>query len=245
MDESSEFGKLGELYSSLRDETPEFRKLRELYGSLMKGDESKVIAQYSDWGQRRFEDFTCCRDTILHLAIYMKRENIAKKVLERHVQSGLLLPPLTQKNALGDTVLHDAAATNMTSLAKELLIVAPELLSIQNNYSETPLFRAVRFGHTQMFRLLADWVKILKVPNLPHLTDMDGSTILHMAIIAELFDLALEIAMKYPDLINIENNKGMIGLQLLSKNPSAFKSGRKYGLLKRFIYYCMILPSTY
>ena len=117
----------------------------------------------------------------------MKRENIAKKVLERHVQSGLPLPPLTQKNALGDTVLHDAAATNMTSLAKELLIVAPELLSIQNNNSETPLFRAVRFGHTEMFRLLADWVKILKVPNLPHLTDMDGSTILHMAIIAEFF----------------------------------------------------------
>lgn len=187
MDESPEFGKLGELYSSLRDETPEFRKLRQLYSSLMKGDESNVIAQYSDWGQRRFEDFTCSRDTILHLAIYMKRENIAKKVLERHVQSGLLLPPLTQKNALGDTVLHDAAATNMTSLAKELLIVAPELLSIQNNNSETPLFGAVRFGHTEMFRLLADWVKIIKVPNLPHLTDMDGSTILHMAIIAEFF----------------------------------------------------------
>ena len=94
MDESPEFGKLGELYSSLRDETPEFRKLRELYRSLVKGDESTVT-------------------------------------------------------------------------------------------------------------------------------------------------------MKYPDLINIENKKGMIGLQLLSKNPSAFKSGRKYGLLKRFIYYYMILPSTY
>uniref|UniRef100_A0A7N2LU00 Ankyrin repeat-containing protein n=1 Tax=Quercus lobata TaxID=97700 RepID=A0A7N2LU00_QUELO len=243
MDESPGFGELGELYSSLSDGTPEFRKLRELYSNLVKGDESNVIAQYSEWGQRRFEDFTCCRDTILHLAIYMKRENIAKKFLERHVQSGLL-PPLTQKNALGDTVLHDAAATNMTSLAKELLIVTPELLSIQNNNSETPLFRAVRFGHTEMFRLLADWVKIIKVPNLPYLTDMNGSTILHMAIIAEFFDLALEIAMKYPDLINIKNEKGMIGLQLLSKNPSAFKSGRKYALLKRFIYYCMILPST-
>lgn len=57
-------------------------------------------------------------------------------------------------------------------------------------------------------------------------------------------DLALKIAMKYPDLVNKEDGDRMKGLQLLSYNSSAFRSGRKYGLLKRFIYYCMILPPT-
>lgn len=57
-------------------------------------------------------------------------------------------------------------------------------------------------------------------------------------------DLALKIAMKYPELVRKEDGDRMKGLQLLSYNSSAFRSGRKYGLLKRFIYYCMILPPT-
>jgi hypothetical protein len=55
-------------------------------------------------------------------------------------------------------------------------------------------------------------------------------------------DLALEIAKTYGylSLESTKDEKGMIALQLLSDVPSAFKSGRNYGLLQRFIYYSII-----
>ena len=56
-------------------------------------------------------------------------------------------------------------------------------------------------------------------------------------------ELAFEIAKRFPRLVNEKDKNGhvMIGLQLLSSNPSAFKSGRNHGLLKRLLYDCMIL----
>lgn len=57
-------------------------------------------------------------------------------------------------------------------------------------------------------------------------------------------DLAYMIAKKYPGLVAAKDGKGKTALQLLSSNPSAFKSGRSYGLLKSFINYCnAIFPS--
>ncbi|XP_050288408.1 uncharacterized protein LOC126727005 isoform X2 [Quercus robur] len=220
----------------------EFSKFTELYISLMKGDKSEVIEKYGELGTTPSEAFSISGDSILHVAIYMRQESIAREILKRYN------PPLDlgQQNALGDTVLHEAAAANMTSIAKDLLILAPELLSMQNHNEETPLFTAARFGSTEMFELLADLVEKKQQPIYRHLTEKDGSTLLHMAILAEFFDLALKIAMKYPYLIEIKNKNGngMNGLQLLSKNPSAFKSGRKYGLLKTFIYYCIPSKDT-
>lgn len=54
-------------------------------------------------------------------------------------------------------------------------------------------------------------------------------------------DLAFVIAERYPHLVYEKDDSGMIGLQLLSSNPAAFKSGNSHGLLKRFIYYCMVI----
>uniref|UniRef100_A0A7N2LTG7 Uncharacterized protein n=1 Tax=Quercus lobata TaxID=97700 RepID=A0A7N2LTG7_QUELO len=211
----------------------ESRKFTELYRSLMKGDKSKVMEKYAELRQSSGEALSIYGDTILHMAIYMGQESIAREILMRHN------PPLTKQNALGDTILHEAAAANMTSLAKDLLILGPNLLSIQNKNEETPLFRAAHFGHTEMFELLAELVRKKGEADWLHWTNKVGSTILHMAILSEFFDLALKIAMKYPDLVNKEDGDRMKGLQLLSYNSSAFRSGRKYGLLKRFIYYCI------
>ena len=163
---------------SLMDD--ESRKFTELYRSLMKGDKSKVMEKFAELRQSS-EALSIYGDTILHMAIYMGQESIAREILMRHN------PPLTKQNALGDTILHEAAAANMTSLAKDLLILAPNLLSIQNKNEETPLFRAAHFGHTEMFELLAEMVRRKGVADWLHWTNKVGSTILHMTILSEFF----------------------------------------------------------
>ncbi|WJZ95927.1 hypothetical protein VitviT2T_014659 [Vitis vinifera] len=64
----------------------------------------------------------------------------------------------------------------------------------------------------------------------------DGTTILHISILAEHFDLAGLIATRYPYLINLPDDDGMTALQLLSCNPSAFQSGCQQGFLKLLIF---------
>ncbi|KAF3450499.1 hypothetical protein FNV43_RR06583 [Rhamnella rubrinervis] len=51
-----------------------------------------------------------------------------------------------------------------------------------------------------------------------------------------LQDLAFVIAKKYPNLLVEKDGAGKIGLQLLSNNPLAFRSGKSYGWLKNFIF---------
>ncbi|XP_062088268.1 uncharacterized protein LOC133794857 [Humulus lupulus] len=214
----------------------------------MKGDEEKFKQLYTDSTPSSLapsRPLTVSQDSLLHIAIYMGRKTIAKEILNAIKRGGGGGDEtLTTRNAHGDTVLHEVAATDMMDLATEMMSMAPNLLVIPNNLGESPLFRAAHHGQAQMFGLLADEVD-KKNPNVPefHLSRAcDSTTILHISILAEFFDLAFDIAKRYPDLVNKKDESGMIGLQLLSSNPSAFKSGRNLGLLKRLLYYCM--PSS-
>ncbi|XP_059438647.1 uncharacterized protein LOC132171366 [Corylus avellana] len=216
-------------------------KLKDLYESILTGTTEDVIAQYENLPKPLPHPLTPRNNSILHVAIFMERESLAREILKKYSDPGDLL---AQKSDHGHTILHEVAGSNMTSLAKEILRLAPDLLLKTTSRGETPLFRAAHFGHTKMFMFLADEMD-RRFPNAiavrPHLQRDDETTILHTAVLAEFFDLALEIARRYEhlSLASTKDRNGMTALQLLSDIPSAFKSGRNYGPLKRFIYYCV------
>eukprot|EP00258_Populus_trichocarpa_P033112 XP_024449131.1 uncharacterized protein LOC18097300 [Populus trichocarpa] len=215
----------------------EYRKFKGLYESMRKGEKTEVIHQYAMMSEEPSSSMTVCEDTVLHMAINMRHESIASEILKHHIKDP---GTLTRKNVFGDTILHEAASTNMTKLVKELLEKEPLLLSMPNKYDEMPLFKAAQFGHTEMFKLLAGEVENEGPEKAKHhLSRSDKTNILHMTILAEFFDLAYMIAKKYPGLVAAKDGKGKTALQLLSSNPSAFKSGSSYGLLKSFINYCV------
>ncbi|KAG6776751.1 hypothetical protein POTOM_016539 [Populus tomentosa] len=219
----------------------EYRKFKGLYESMRKGEMTEVIDQYKMMSEEASSSMTVCEDTVLHMAINMGHERIASEILKHHIKDPRTL---IRTNVFGDTILHEAASTNMTKLVKELLEKEPRLLSMPNKYDEMPLFKAAQFGHPEMFKLLAGEVENEGPEKAKHLSRSDKTTILHMTILAEFFDLAFMIAKKYPGLVAAEDGKRKIALQLLSNNPSAFKSGSSYGLLKSFINYCnAIFPS--
>ncbi|XP_062017875.1 uncharacterized protein LOC133734257 [Rosa rugosa] len=225
---------------------------KHLYQSLKNGDTAKVMEYCYDKTRSDDERLklipTVHDDTILHLAINMGQQDIAKEIVKR-CSGGSNDKLLMKKNALGNTVLHEAAATSMTSLVEELLRKASDLLSISNNKNEMPLYTAAYYGQTEMFKLLADEVDKNQSGNLDldlHLRPRGRktnpnkvrTTILHAAIHAEFFELALLIAKRYTQLVKKKDENQLTGLQLLSCNPSAFRSGTKYGPIKRFIYSC-------
>jgi hypothetical protein len=166
--------------------TPEL--IRKLYKSILNGNMTEVRAQWSTIAERDLYGAVTPRgDNILHTAICMKHKDIAREILKKCKEPERLL---TKENALGDTVLHEAAATDMTDVAQELLTSAPELLFKRNMRGETPLFRAAHYGKARTFWALADKLDERKLPadkKMPHLKRDDGTTILHITILAEFF----------------------------------------------------------
>ncbi|KAK9935947.1 hypothetical protein M0R45_012819 [Rubus argutus] len=227
-----------------------FEKSRDLYRSLRKGHKTKVMEAYDEAAKDSTDPDarlklipTVHDDTILHMAIYMDKPSIAEAIIEKCSDRNDVL--LTKRNDYGNTALHEAAATKHTILVMKLLEKAPALLSMANKIGEMPLYTAAYFGKNKNFDLLAKKVGNNHEHLHSHLCSLSSSvpqkvngTVLHAAIHAEFFELALRIAKAYGQTIILEDKNSMSGLHLLASNPSAFKSGTKYGRIKRFIYYC-------
>ncbi|XP_028068432.1 ankyrin repeat-containing protein At5g02620-like isoform X2 [Camellia sinensis] len=216
---------------------------RDLYSALMRGDGNKVIEHCKKIPQGPLHSLTIHNDTVLHMATYSKQKQLVLQLLQ-------LLPDkdsnedIMAENDIGNTILHEAATSNRIVLAaKEMLGKAPELLRKKNRRGETALFRAARYGKMEMFKFLDDEVnrvceneRIEKTERCREFYQRDdNTTILHISILTEHFDLAFYIAKKHKDLVSAEDGDGMTALQLLAFNPSAFNDGRKRRCPKRFI----------
>eukprot|EP00261_Vitis_vinifera_P032550 XP_019073793.1 PREDICTED: uncharacterized protein LOC109121420 isoform X3 [Vitis vinifera] len=213
-----------------------------LYRALMKKKPKDVLACFKSLpdDEGPLYKITIHKDTVLHMACYSKQRDLALELLQ------LLPPSLNQrlantKNDVDNTILHEVATYNaMTYVATEILNRAPELLTARNILGETPLFRAVRYGKDEMFKLLAEKLDRMDFETEEDckacLRRNDGTTILHISVFTENFDMALLIAERYGDLISAWDSNQMTALQHLAYCPSAFLSGCEYGHLRRFIY---------
>jgi ankyrin repeat protein len=162
---------------------------RELYKALLKDDLEKVIGLCERIDEHALHVLTMHKDTVLHKATYAKQTILVLRLLEA-------LPPLhldkmTRKNDVGNTILHEAATLNTENsveVATKMLEKAPELLSMANNLGETALFRAARYGNTEIFNFLADKIKELdEVVKQEFIQRDDKTTILHSAILSHHF----------------------------------------------------------
>ncbi|WJZ95933.1 hypothetical protein VitviT2T_014664 [Vitis vinifera] len=213
-----------------------------LYRALMEKNPKDVLG-FLPVDEGPLHKITIHKDTVLHMACYSKQCDLALELLQ------LLPPSLNQrfansKNDVDNTILHEVATYNaMTDVATEILNRAPELLTARNILGETPLFRAVRYGKDEMFKLLAEKLDRMDFETEEDrkacLRRNDGTTILHISVFTENFDLALLIAERYGDLISAWDSNQMTALQHLACNPSAFLSGCEHGHLRRFIYSCI------
>lgn len=165
---------------------------RELYRALMKGDEKEVIQLCRSIPEGPLWIMTIHMDTVLLMATYSKQAELVLKLLQALPETHL--NKLTRQNDAGNTILHEAATSNSTTnAAREMLDKAPELLSMSNFLGETPIFRAARHGKHRVFEFLANEVdKVCAKMTEERRIDTffrrtDGTTILHISILAEHF----------------------------------------------------------
>ncbi|KAH9660789.1 ANK REP REGION domain-containing protein [Citrus sinensis] len=210
----------------------------ELFDALMISEnEKKVIEVCRKISDHALHVLTVHDDTVLHMATYFKRDDLALKLLDEIPE--LYIHKMTRQNKAGNTVLH-ATATSSRALpvADKLLRKAPGLLGMRNNNGETALFRSARYGKADIFNFLARKIAGYDQPSKqPFLQRNDQSTVLHMAIVSQHFELALEIAKEYKYLIGEKDIDGMTALQLLSCKPEAFKLKQERGFFKKLLHF--------
>ncbi|KAI3818883.1 hypothetical protein L1987_12704 [Smallanthus sonchifolius] len=196
----------------------------ELYEAMMNQDVAKVINICRGIPKGPLHTLTIHEDTVIHMAIYQKQQNLALKLLD--MVSSCDYHKLTWQNSGGNTILHETATNNRTvEVAKEILSRAPMLLNMINKEGETALFYAARHGKTKIYQLLHDEVgRVIDGPDLKtFLRRDDRFTILHIAIISRNYRVAYDIAINHKELIAEKDADGMTALQLLSTIRPEFR----------------------
>lgn len=161
---------------------------RDLYYALMNEDEKEVIKLCKDIPEGHLYVMTIHKDTVLHMATYSKQSDLVLNLLEQLPETHL--SKLTHKNDAGNTILQAATASRTLPAATEILKKSPQLLRMRNDYGETPLFRAARYGKKKMFKFLADEVDkecFTEEDRKAFLQRKDEATILHISVLAEHF----------------------------------------------------------
>ncbi|XP_027186526.1 uncharacterized protein [Cicer arietinum] len=189
------------------------------------------------------------RGTALHVAVNDDNINVVRSLV-----GSILLHrnavALEKKNDKGDTPLHLAASRGFKEICECIIGKNGErkdLIYIDNNNGETPLFLASLSWEKQTFLYLFSFERVYKIDNdgqkyysySKDLIRSNGDSILHCAIRREFFDLALIIIHKYPGLGAIPNKYDFTPLKLLATRSSAFKSGCKMIWWKKILYHCI------
>ncbi|KAD7117407.1 hypothetical protein R6Q59_005992 [Mikania micrantha] len=205
-----------------------------LYEAMMNEDDAKVIKKCQEIPKGPLHTLTIHEDTVIHMAIYQKKKDLALKLLD--MVSTCDNHKLTWQNSGGNTILHETATNNSTvEVAVEILRRAPMLLNMTNKEGETALFYAARHGKTNIYKFLHDAVgRTFDGPDMKiFLNRDDGFTILHIAILSRNYWIAHDIAINHAELIGEKDEDDMTPLQLLSTIKPEFSPK---SLFKRIIF---------
>ncbi|RWR96681.1 serine/threonine-protein phosphatase 6 regulatory ankyrin repeat subunit B-like protein [Cinnamomum micranthum f. kanehirae] len=213
------------------------QKMKEiLFTEVMDGHWDNVKEIYKEREDAHYAMITRSKETAVHIAISDDKKDVAQELLNLVDASKIT----DMKNERGNNPLHVAAALGQEEMCTFITGKYPKLLHERNVDGETPLFLAALHGKKEAFYALH--IKCAKTGHhilydIIHCKrNVDGNSILHVAILGEYFELAFQITHWYPDLCKYKNETGRSPLQLLANNPSAFRSGCHLGPLDNFIY---------
>ncbi|CAK9187067.1 unnamed protein product, partial [Ilex paraguariensis] len=212
-----------------------------LYNAVMNKEHDNVLRQCKESPEGPFSILTMHKDTVLHVALYSMNVELVTSLLDllKKFPEDQLKQKMCLQNTDGNTILMEASIYDgFVPAAKEMLRMTPELLIIDNNFPDMPLFRSVRYGQIKMFQFLDEEVQESKIitseAQRKSFYCNKECNILHQAVMTEQFEMALLIAKKYPHLVNEKDKKERLtALQHLARNPKAFYKGR--GWRKRYI----------
>ncbi|KAF8378145.1 hypothetical protein HHK36_029482 [Tetracentron sinense] len=134
----------------------------------------------------------------------------------------------------GNTALHVAAYRGHLAVVEALILASPSSTSLTNNSEDTFLHMAVAGFRTPGFRRLDRQIELIKqlvcgkianMQDIINVTNKDGRTALHMAVIGNSHSNLVELLMTVPSInLNIHDVDGMTPLDLLRQRPQSASS---------------------
>ncbi|KAH7569656.1 hypothetical protein JRO89_XS06G0232300 [Xanthoceras sorbifolium] len=126
------------------------------------------------------------------------------------------------------TVLHVATEAKQTAFVEELVnLMEPEDLILQDIKHNTAFCFAAAAGNIQIAKIM-----LTKNASLPKIRGCEGLTPLYMAVINDLYDIALKLLEDDKDLAVARDQNHETALHILARKPLA-SDCRSLGLLKR------------
>ncbi|VVA20295.1 PREDICTED: ankyrin [Prunus dulcis] len=158
-------------------------------------------------------------ETALHIAAGAKRTTFVEELVKWMTSNDLEL-----KNDVGNTALHFAAVSGIKRIAEVMVDKNPTLPQIRGIKELTPLHMATLLGHREIVWYLYDKTILM---------DRDHMGLLVSAITADLYDVALDIIQKNPQIAFAREENGETPLHVMARKPLACYSGSQLGFWQR------------
>ncbi|KAF7138442.1 hypothetical protein RHSIM_Rhsim07G0098400 [Rhododendron simsii] len=163
-------------------------------------------------------------NTPLHVAATGSSLNFIEKLVE------LMTPEeLAQPNVGGYTAFHRVAGIGDVEIAKLLFKKNPDLPNIWNQDGRLPLHHAAFLGHKHMVQYLFE-ITAEGIEPKPF-EGQSGNVLLSELIISGLYDVALLVLQRHPNLAVSDPSP----LNEIAQKPSAFLSGVRFNFWQWFI----------
>ncbi|KAI3903942.1 hypothetical protein MKW92_047385 [Papaver armeniacum] len=217
----------------------EEKVVRAVYNSdrshlLKEGDYKETIAFLHNNPETLEQGVTRSSNTVLHVAIYKKREMI---LIEEIVK--LMSPELLEyKGGEYDfTALHYAAQYGNTQAVALLVNKNPKLPLLLDKRGFTPLDLALRNVSINQKAVVEYLYSVTKDMDPSPFLGGNGAYTLCKLIEANFYDIALSLVTKFPKVaITKSKSLEMCGLEMIVRRPFAFQSGAKLTWWENLIY---------
>ncbi|KAI3899979.1 hypothetical protein MKW98_000879 [Papaver atlanticum] len=226
-------------FAEVKDSYAKYLPLIEL---IRKDDLSGFWSYYGNVSQEaRADRLKEDGSTALHVAVELRRLKIVKKILQR----GMDMQQSEIKTDKGNAAISLAVEGNNMEMVKLMLDMNPNFLLIQNEHGHIPLLASAINGDEEMLRYLYQETPMEQIIVDEHstkdgasasLSNKDGATLITAAIRVDIYDVALDLLMRFPRLATTQDENGKTVFSVLAGKPSAFPSGNQFGFFQRRIY---------
>ncbi|KAM3761740.1 hypothetical protein ACB098_01G291200 [Castanea mollissima] len=168
---------------------------------------------------------TKAKETTLHVAAVANREDFVKNLVSNEMSSD----DLKVGNIAGNTALSYAAATGNVNIAKVMLEKNRDLANLGSGVK--PIFMAASLGHSKMVQFLYSETNEM----ICEWEENEQAELFITCVKGGLYGVGLKMLMVNPNLATTKDEDEETALHVLARNPSAFVSGSRPGLLRRHL----------
>ncbi|XP_026434501.1 ankyrin repeat-containing protein NPR4-like [Papaver somniferum] len=146
---------------------------------------------------------------------------------------------LELKNCDGETTLHFVAAAGLIRAAKAMVTKNPNLTQMRDNNEWVPLVTAAYSANSSNERskeMVKYLCSVTRDEEPSPYYGVSGGTLICICIASNLYDVALYLVQRFPNLATEKSEDGYCALEAMAERPSAFPSGNERTLWQQFLY---------